>query len=88
MIINEMRPVRPGEILRKEYRVPLNMGAHALTEKFGVTQARINEIVEGQRSITPEIALRLARCFGGGAHSLVNLQTTDDSKTRQPPDCP
>ncbi|MCY7371366.1 MAG: HigA family addiction module antidote protein [Polaromonas sp.] len=51
-----MRPVRPGEILRKEYLVPLNMGAHALTEKFGVTQARINEIVEGQRSITPELA--------------------------------
>ena len=80
MIKNAMRPVHPGEILREEYLVPLNMTASALSKKLGVTASRINEIVKEQRGITPETALRLERCFGGDAQSWMNLQTMYDLK--------
>lgn len=75
-----MRPVHPGEILREEYLVPLNMTANALSKKLGVTASRINEIVKEERGITPETALRLERCFGGDAQSWMNLQTMYDLK--------
>ena len=80
MIKNAMRPVHPGEILREEYLMPLNMTASALSKKLGVTASRINEIVKEQRGITPETALRLERCFGGDAQSWMNLQTMYDLK--------
>ena len=80
MIKNAMRPVHPGEILREEYLVPLNLTANALSKKLGVTASRINEIVREDRGITPETALRLERCFGGDAQSWMNLQTMYDLK--------
>ena len=80
MIKSGMRPVHPGEILREEYLVPLNMTANALSKKLGVTASRINEIVKEERGITPETALRLERCFGGDAQSWMNLQTIYDLK--------
>ena len=80
MIKNGMRPIHPGEILRKEYLVPLNITANALSKKLGVTASRINEIVKEKRGITPETALRLERCFGGDAQSWMNLQTMYDLK--------
>lgn len=83
MTINGMRPVHPGEILREEYLVPLDMTPNALSKKLGVTASRINEIVKEQRGITPETALRLSRFFGGDAQSWMNLQTIYDLKIAQ-----
>lgn len=83
MIKSGMRPVHPGEILRKEFLVPLNMTANALSKKLGVTASRINEIVKEERGITPETALRLERCFGGDAQSWMNLQTIYDLKVAE-----
>ena len=80
MVKNVMRAIHPGEILREEYLVPLNMTANALSKKLGVTASRINEIVKEKRGITPETALRLKRCFGGDAQSRRNLQTMYDLK--------
>ena len=80
MVKNGMRAIHPGEILREEYLVPLNMTANALSKKLGVTASRINEIVKEKRGITPETALRLERCFGGDAQSWMNLQTMYDLK--------
>ncbi|SOY66894.1 HigA family addiction module antitoxin [Cupriavidus taiwanensis] len=80
---NGMRPVHPGEILREEYLVPLDMSANALALALRVTPARINEIVREQRGITPDTALRLARYFGGDARSWMNLQVSYDLKVAQ-----
>ncbi|OOR85925.1 addiction module antidote protein, HigA family, partial [Moraxella caviae] len=73
-------PVHPGEILREEYLVPLNMSANALANALGVTPARINEIVRERRGITADTALRLARYFGGDAQTWLNLQATYELK--------
>ncbi|SAL24382.1 HigA family addiction module antitoxin [Caballeronia humi] len=77
---NGMRPVHPGEVLREDYLVPLNMTANALARALDVTANRINDIVLERRGITPETALRLARYFGGDAQTWLNLQVTYDLK--------
>ena len=77
---NGMRPVHPGEVLREEFLAPLSMTPNALAVCLRVTPARINEIVRGERGITPVTALRLARYFGGTAEFWMNLQQTYDLK--------
>ena len=75
-----MRPIHPGEILREEYLVPLNMSAHALAIELRAPASRINDIVRERRAITPDTALRLARCFGTTAQFWLNLQSSFDLK--------
>ncbi|KVC52333.1 MULTISPECIES: HigA family addiction module antitoxin [Burkholderia cepacia complex] len=80
---NGMRPVHPGEILREDYLVPLEMSANALANALGVTAGRINDIVRERRGITADTALRLARYFGGDAQTWLNLQATYDLKVAE-----
>jgi antitoxin HigA-1 len=80
MINNGMRPIHPGEILRKEYLEPLGTSAHRLSRDLRVPATRIHEIVNERRGITPDTALRLARYFGGDARSWLNLQADYDLK--------
>ena len=80
---NLMRPIHPGEILRAEFLVPLNMSAHALAMELKVPAPRIDDIVREKRSITPATALRLARYFGTTADFWLNLQTAYDLKIAQ-----
>ena len=75
IIKNGMRPVHPGEILREDYLVPLEMSANALSKALHVPAPRINDIVRERRGITADTAMRLARYFGGDARSWLNLQT-------------
>ena len=81
MIKNGMRPIHPGEILREEFLVPLNMSAHALAMALHVPAPRINDIVREKRAISPETALRLARYFGTTAAFWMNLQTAFELRT-------
>ncbi|MGB0723106.1 MAG: HigA family addiction module antitoxin [Gammaproteobacteria bacterium] len=74
----QMRPIHPGEILREEFLVPLEMSAHALSQALRVPAPRINEIVREKRGITPDTALRLARYFGSTAEFWMNLQRSYD----------
>jgi antitoxin HigA-1 len=77
---NKMRPIHPGEILRGEFLVPLDMSAHALALELKVPAPRINDIVRERRAISPDTALRLARYFGTTAQFWMNLQTSYDLK--------
>ena len=80
MATNKMRPIHPGEILREEYLVPLEMSAHALAIELRVPAPRINDIVRERRAITPDTALRLAQFFGTTAQFWSNLQSSYDLK--------
>jgi len=73
-----MRPIHPGEVLREEYLVPLDMSAHALAMALHVPAPRINEIVRETRAVTPDTALRLARFFNTTAEFWMNLQSAYD----------
>jgi len=82
---NNMRPIHPGEVLREEFLAPLDITPHALAMQLRVTPSRINEIVRGERPVTIETALRLARFFNTTPEFWVNLQQTYDLKTLPKP---
>lgn len=67
-------PIHPGEILREEFMTPLGLSANALARALNVPANRITGITNGQRGITADTALRLARYFGGTAEFWLNLQ--------------
>lgn len=71
-------PVHPGEILGEEFLMPLKLSQYRLAERIHVPRRRINEIVLGQRSISADTALRLARFFGTSDRFWLNLQATYD----------
>ena len=70
-----MRPVHPGEILREELDT-IGLSANALAKALGVPVNRITMIVNGQRGISADTALRLARYFGTTPQLWMNLQKT------------
>lgn len=80
---NGMRPVHPGEILREEYLKPLNMSVNALAKRLGVPTSRLNDVVLERRGVSPDTAMRLARCFGGDARSWLNLQIAHDLRVTE-----
>ena len=70
-----MRPVHPGEILRDELD-ELGLSANALSKALGVPVNRVTTILNGQRGVSADTALRLARYFGTTPQLWLNLQKT------------
>jgi addiction module HigA family antidote len=68
----------PGEVLSEEFLNPLGMSASALAIALRVPATRIGAIVKGERSVTADTALRLARFFGTSPEFWVNLQAMHD----------
>lgn len=67
-------PTHPGEMLLEEFLRPLDISQSAFAIRLGVSFPRLNEIVRGKRSVTPDTALRLARVTGMGADFWLGLQ--------------
>ena len=78
MSTRELPPIHPGEILLEEYLKPMGITQYRLAKDINVDPRRINEIVHGQRSITADTALRLARYFGTSERFWLNLQSRYD----------
>lgn len=66
--------VHPGEILNEEFLKPLGITANSLAMDLRIPSNRIYAIIEGERSITPDTALRLGRYFGTSPEFWINLQ--------------
>jgi addiction module HigA family antidote len=73
-----MAAVHPGEILLEEFLKPLGVSQYQLAKAVSVPARRINEIVHGQRRISADTALRLARYFGTSERFWINLQARYD----------
>jgi len=71
-------PVPPGEILKEEFLDPFGLSSYALAKELNVPTNRITGIVNGERAITAETALRLSRYFGTTPDFWMNLQTHYD----------
>jgi antitoxin HigA-1 len=71
-------PIHPGEILLEEFLIPLQISQYRLARDISVSPRRINEIVRGQRSITANTGLRLARFFRTTERFWLNLQIRYD----------
>ena len=67
-------PTHPGEMLREEFLIPMEMTQRQLAQAIQVSYQRINELVNEKRGVTPSIALRLAKFFGMSADFWMNLQ--------------
>ena len=72
---NGMRPVHPGEILREEMEA-LDLSANALSNALNVPVNRMTLIINGQRGVSADTALRLSRFFGTTPNLWINLQKT------------
>jgi antitoxin HigA-1 len=70
-------PIRPGEHLAVELK-ELKMSAAELARKLDVPTNRITGILNGQRAITADSALRLGHFFGTTAQFWLNLQSLYD----------
>ena len=79
---NGMKSVHPGEILREELD-ELGLSASALSKALDVPVNRITLILRGQRSVTADTALRLARYFGTTPELWLNLQKTWELRRAQ-----
>ena len=79
MLPKNRQPTHPGEIIRYEYLDELNMTQQQLANSIGITRVRINEIILGKRSITPDTAFRLARFFNTTPEFWIGLQTNFDT---------
>lgn len=77
-IPTDRQPTHPGEMLREEFLIPMNLTQKELADSIKVSYQRINEIVSGKRGVTPSTALRLAKYFGMSADFWLNLQIKFD----------
>ena len=71
-------PSHPGAMLREDYIPDYGLTVATLAEKLGVSRQTVNEIVNERRSISPAMALRLARLFGNTPDFWMNAQKSVD----------
>lgn len=74
-------PIHPGEILREEFLEPLGISAYALARAISVPRNRVTAILHGERAMTADTALRLARFFGTSPDFWLGLQMDYDLET-------
>jgi addiction module HigA family antidote len=72
------RPTHPGEILREDFLPDYGLSVTALAEAIGVSRQSVNELLRERRSLSPEMALRLARLFGNTPEFWLNAQRAID----------
>ena len=78
MTRKRMAPIHPGEVLLTEFLEPLGLSQYRLAKDLKVPARRINEIVHGDRAVSADTALRLARFFGTSDRFWLNLQAAYD----------
>lgn len=71
-------PTPPGEILLEELLKPLGLSQSAFARHLGWPKPKVNEIITGKRSITPETAMVFADAFGTTAQFWLNAQMAVD----------
>jgi addiction module HigA family antidote len=71
-------PPHPGLSVRYDYLEPLGLSVTEAAKALGVTRQALNNIVNGKSGISPEMAIRLDKAFGGGAEVWLGLQLDYD----------
>jgi len=78
MAIKNPNPMHAGKVLSVVYMADRDLSQTALAEKIGCAHRKVNEIVNGKRSITPDFALDLERVLGTSAEMWVTMQAQFD----------
>jgi len=76
--MEKIKNIHPGEILNEEFLIPLGISAYRLSKETFIPQTRVSEILKGNRRITADTALRLAKFFGNSPRFWLGLQNDYD----------
>ncbi|MGI5913260.1 MAG: HigA family addiction module antitoxin [Bacteroidales bacterium] len=76
--MNRLANIHPGEVLREEFLLPLEISAYRLSKDIDIPQTRISQILKGKRRITADTALRFASYFGTTAQFWLGIQNDFD----------
>lgn len=76
--MEKLKNVHPGEVLKEEFLVPLEVTAYRLSKETYIPQTRVSEILKGNRRVTADTALRLSKYFGTTAKFWLGLQDDYD----------
>jgi addiction module HigA family antidote len=71
-------PPHPGLSVRHDCIEPLDLTITEAANILGVTRQALNNLVNGKSGISPEMAIRLDKAFGGGAETWLRLQMAYD----------
>ena len=71
-------PPHPGGVVLRQCIAPLGLTITAAAAALGVTRTALSELVNGRRGISPEMAVRLSKVFGGSAASWLTQQAHFD----------
>lgn len=77
-MIKKLPPLHPGEVLREEFLIPLELTAYRLAKLLNIPRTRIERLEREETPITADTAHRLARYFGTTPQFWINLQTDYD----------
>ena len=81
--MRKLKPVTPGELLRKEFLEPMGLTQYRVAKEIGVPAQRIGEIVAGRRAITSDTDLRLCRFFGLSNGYWLRAQAAHDTEVAE-----
>ena len=81
--MKKLKNIHPGEILQEEFLTQLGISAYRLSKDIGIPQTRVSEILKGNRRITADTALRLAKYFGNSPKFWLGLQDDFDIEEEQ-----
>jgi addiction module HigA family antidote len=73
-----LNPPPPGLSIRHDCLEPLGLNVTEAAKALGVTRQALNNLVNGKSGISPEMAIRLDKAFGGGAETWLRLQMAYD----------
>jgi addiction module HigA family antidote len=73
----QVRPVHPGEVIADALE-ELEMTQTSFAEVLGVSRRTINQIIQGRRPVTVDMALRIGKALGNGPQLWLNLQQKVD----------
>ena len=74
----EINPPHPGLSVQHNCLEPLNLSVTEAARKLGISRKQLSDIVNCRSGISPEMAIRLDKVFGGGANTWYRLQATYD----------
>ena len=75
-----LRPIHPGEMLRENILPAVGRPKTEIARLLGISRQTLYDILNKKQPVTPAMALRLARMFGGSAESWTNMQRNYDLK--------
>jgi antitoxin HigA-1 len=72
------RPITPGAVLREDFLDPLGLTQGEAAKALGIDRTSLNELINGRRNVTTEMALRLSHAFSTSPQYWLNLQVAVD----------